>query len=95
MTFAVDRDERTIAVENESFRWAYLFMSFGMLAVVAYRSVALDEASWDLLAIVVLGGGVAAAYQWSHQVLTRRWLVNGLAALAAAAALAAIAAWLR
>jgi hypothetical protein len=95
MTSAVDRDERTIAVENASYRWAYLFLSFGLLAAVGYRSFAAGEAAWDLLALVVLGGGVAAAYQWSYAVLTKRWLVNGLAGVAAAAAIAALVAWLR
>jgi hypothetical protein len=95
MTSDVDRDERTLVVENESFRRAYHVMSFGLLAIVAYRSFASGEASWDLLALVVLGGVVAAAYQWSHRVLTRRWLVNGLAALAAAAAIAAIVGWMK
>ena len=33
---SVQRDERTVAVENASYRWAYLFLSFGLLALVAY-----------------------------------------------------------
>jgi hypothetical protein len=33
------------------------------------------EASWDLLALVVLGGVVNVLYQGSRQVLYRRWLV--------------------
>ena len=30
----VERDERTEAVENASFRWAYLVLSYGLLAAV-------------------------------------------------------------
>jgi hypothetical protein len=59
-TATVDRDERTVAIENATYRWAYLFLSFGLLAIVAFRSFALQESSWDLLAIVVLSGVVAA-----------------------------------
>jgi hypothetical protein len=54
----VDRDERTIAVENASYRWAYMFMSFGLLLLVGYRSFVHHESSWDLFALVILGGGV-------------------------------------
>jgi hypothetical protein len=95
MTAHVDRDERTLAVENASFRWAFHFISFGLLLTVAYRSFAHNESSWDLLALVVLGGLVASGYQWSHHVLTRRWVIHGLASLLAAAALAALLVWLR
>ena len=86
----VDRDERTLVVENASYRLGYLLMSFGLLVLVAYRSVAKKEAAWDLLALVVLGGGVASAYQLSHHVLTRRWLVKGLANGLVAALIAAL-----
>jgi hypothetical protein len=95
MTAHVDRDERTLVVENVGFRWAYHFLSFGLLAAVGYRSLAHDEAAWDLLSLVVLGGLVASGYQWSHRVLTKRWVVNVLASMLAAAVLAALLAWLR
>jgi hypothetical protein len=91
----VDRDERTVAVENASYRWAYLFLSYGLLLVVAYRSFANRENSWDLLALVVLGGAVGTVYQGSRRVLSRRWAALTLWALVAAAAVAAIGAWLR
>jgi hypothetical protein len=92
---SVQRDERTVAIENASFRWAYLFLAFGLLVIVAYRSLTLHESPWDLLALVVLGGGVAAAYQAFHNVLTRRWAVISLVSVVAAAALAALLVWLR
>jgi hypothetical protein len=78
-------DERTIAVEHASYRWAYLVLSYGLLLSVMYRSVMRHEASWDLLALVVLGGAVSALYQGSFRVLSRRWLL-----LSAAAALMAL-----
>jgi len=57
-TPSIERDERTITVENASYRCGSLFMSFGVLALVAYRSFARNEANRDLLALVVLGGFV-------------------------------------
>jgi formate/nitrite transporter FocA (FNT family) len=67
----VDRDERTVAIENASFRWAYLFLSFGLLTIVAYRSFALAQSSWDLLALVVLSGVVTAAFRYRRRAMTR------------------------
>ena len=54
----VQRDERTIAFENAGYRWSYLFLSFGLLALVAYRpsEVALgrpDQAAQHPLAPVI------------------------------------------
>jgi hypothetical protein len=95
MNASLDRDERTLVVENASFRWAYQFVSFGLLVLVGYRSFARGEAAWDLMALVVLGGVVASAYQWSQRVLTVRWLVNGLAGMFVAAVIAALIVLLR
>ena len=86
----VHRDERTTAVENASYRWAYLFLSFGLLALVGYRSFVNHEHPWDLLALVILGGGVSAAHQRYHDVLSRRWLVVSLLSALLALAFAAL-----
>ena len=91
----VQRDERTVLVENASYRWAYLFLSFGLLVLVAYRSFVHHESSWDLLALVVLGGGVGTAYQSFHRVLSARWAIASFLAVLIAAALAATMVWLR
>src|SRR4051812_42008920 len=91
----VDRDERTVAVENASYRWSYLCLSFGLLVVVAYRSLVHRESAWDLLALVVLGGVVGTAYQATHRVLSKYWAVASLAAVLLAAALAAVIAFFR
>ena len=66
-------DERTVAVENASYRYAYLVLSFGLLMAVGYRSFVLDQQSWDLLALVLLGGVVTTGFQGAGRVLTRRW----------------------
>ncbi|HEY3265713.1 MAG TPA: hypothetical protein VGM37_02215 [Armatimonadota bacterium] len=85
----VARDERTVSVENASYRLAYLFLSFGLLAIIAYRSYALRESCWDLFALVIAGGLVAQLYQASHRVLTRRWAATAALTLLAAAVVGA------
>ena len=86
----VQRDERTVVVENASFRWGYLFMSFGLLALVACRSLVWRESPWDLLLLVVLGGAVPVAYQGYHDVLTSRWAVRMFVAAVIGAIVAAV-----
>ena len=87
---AIVRDERTIAIENASYRWAYLLLSFGMLASVAWRAFVRDESSWDLLALVVVAGVLVTAYQAAHRVLSRRWAMVTMAAVLVAALLAVV-----
>ena len=52
----VGRDERTVAVENASFKWAYIFVAFALLIDGAYRGAVRHEAAWDLLALAILPG---------------------------------------
>ena len=91
----VERDERTIAIENAGYRWSNLVLSFGLLLLTMYRSLIRHEASWDLLGLVVLGGAVNVAYQWSGRVLYRRWIVMTIVTFALAAAVAAVMIGLR
>jgi hypothetical protein len=65
------RNERTVVVEDASYRLAYLFIAFALLLDVMYRSLVLREASWELLAIIILGGAISTLYQGWHKVLTR------------------------
>lgn len=88
----VQTDERTVAVEHASFRWAYLFLSYGLLAAVAYRSFVRHEQPWDLLALVVAGGIVSAGYQAANRTLSRRWAVIVGVTIVVAGVLAAVAA---
>ncbi|HSQ32688.1 MAG TPA: hypothetical protein VLN49_22690 [Gemmatimonadaceae bacterium] len=71
---SVDRDERTVAVENASYRLGYRFLSFAVLLSAAYRSIALKQSTWDLLAIVIFGGVVTTVYQRNQRILTLRWV---------------------
>jgi hypothetical protein len=78
------RDERETSVDQAADRLSYLVLSFGLLAIVAYRSLVDREASWDLLGLVVMGGLVGTAYRGRRRVVSRRWtlLVVGTAAVA-------------
>jgi hypothetical protein len=89
----VERDERTVAVENASYRWSYVVLCFGLLLAVIYRSLVRQEAAWDLLALVVIGGAVGTAYQGFQRVLTRQWTVTAILTMVAAAVGAFVVAW--
>ena len=94
----VERDERTIAVENEGIKLAYIFIVYGLLIDVMYRAWFLDEAAWDLMAFVILGGAVTTFYQAKHKALSTNWvkqalliaLIAGVIAFIIAAVLAAV-----
>ncbi len=65
------RDEREAAVEQGGDRLAYIVMSYGLLLIVAYRSFVDQQASWDLLALVVAGGIVSMGYRVWRRGLSR------------------------
>ncbi len=96
---AVHRDERTLVIENASYRWAFHVFAYGLLIIVAYRSFVKNEAAWDLLSLVVLGGVVASLYQWMHNVLTKRSALGIAVGMALAAVMGAVmvavVVWLR
>jgi hypothetical protein len=69
------RDEREAAVEQGGDRLAYIVLSYGLLVIVAYRSLVDRQASWDLLALVVLGGIVSVGYRRSRRALSRNALL--------------------
>jgi len=91
----VERDERTIAIENAGYRWSYLALSFALLVDIAFRSFVRGETSWDLFALIVLSGSLHAAYQAWKRALFARWIVIVLATLVTAAVVAAVVAMLR
>ena len=83
-----NRDERTESVENASYRLSYLTLSFGLLVISAYRSFVFHEATWDLLALVIVAGGINAVYQASRRVLYPRWAAMAVVTFVVAALLA-------
>ncbi len=74
----VERDERTVSVENAGYRWAYTFLSFALLIDVVYRGLFRHEAAWDLLALVIVGGFVCTIYQARQKTLPHGWAKTGM-----------------
>jgi len=66
---SVQRDERTVAVENASYRWACAFVTFALLIDGAYRGLVHNEAAWDLLALAIVPGIVCTIYQARQKTL--------------------------
>lgn len=72
----VERDERTLAVENASYRLGYNVAGWGLAASVMYRMVFLEEPPpWDLATLVLAATIITFGYQALHHVLSRRALM--------------------
>lgn len=69
----VTRDERTVAIENASCRLACTILMFGVLLSATLRGLLLNQACWDLLALVALSSGVVIFYRERHHTLAPRW----------------------
>lgn len=92
MTGLVPRDERELAVDHAADRLSYLVLSFGVLVVVAIRGLVAEEASWDLLALVIVAGAAGTLYRVRAGAAGRRWFAAaGLAAVLAGVIGAALA----
>ncbi len=89
---AVERDERTVAVENASYRWAYGVLTYALLVDVMYRSLFRHEAAWDLMALVIVGGAVCTVYQARQKTLGHGWVMKVVLGAVIAAVIAVIAA---
>jgi hypothetical protein len=74
MGFLVPRDEREAGIDAAADRLSYIVLSFGVLVVVAYRSMVQHEAAWELLALVVLGGAVGTAVRARRRAVSTRLL---------------------
>ena len=74
----VQRDERTVAVENASNRWALVVLTYGLLVDVMYRGFVHHEAAWDLMGLVIASGVICTVYQAHHRTLARRWVMKVL-----------------
>lgn len=87
----IERDERSVAVEDASYRVGYLFTVFALLLAVMYRSWFTGDPAWDLLAIVIVSGGITTAYQLRHQIVSSSSARRALLTAVGAAVLAAVA----
>lgn len=83
-------DERELSIHQAADRLAYLVLAFGVLVAVAYRSLVLDQASWDLLALVVGTGFVGAGYRIWKRAATPQWALLLVVTAAAAAVVALV-----
>jgi predicted Kef-type K+ transport protein len=86
------RDEREAAVEQGGDPLAYIVVSYGLLLIVAYHSFVEHQASWDLLALVVVGGIVSVVYRMWRRGLSRNALVLAGLTIAIAVAFGALVA---
>jgi hypothetical protein len=86
----IARDERTLAIENASYRLAYIVLTYGLLAAVAYRAFFLEQASWDLMGLVIAAGAITVGYQAFHRVLARQAMLIGVVAAVVAAVVALV-----
>jgi hypothetical protein len=93
MNHLVPRDEREQGIDHAADRLAYLVLSFGLLAIVAYRSFVDGAASWDLLGLVVLGGLVGTLYRVARRAVSREWVIVAAGTAAVALVVAAIVAF--
>lgn len=79
-----------MAVEKSSYFLAFRVIAFAILCDVIYRSFMLNEAPWDLLGIVTIGGLVALIYQVRYKTWTRSWVKIAVLSFAGALLIAAI-----
>jgi len=75
MGWLMTRDERETRIDESADRLAYLVVSYGLLAIVAYRGFVDHATSWDLLGLVVLGGVVGFAYRLGRRAVSERGMV--------------------
>ena len=89
---AVERDERTVTVENASYRWAYIVLTYALLVDVMYRGLFRHEAAWDLMALVIVGAAICTVYQARQKTLVHGWVMKAVLGAVIAAVIAFIAA---
>jgi hypothetical protein len=70
----VERDERTVAVENICYKWSSGFVAFALLMDGAYRGLVRHEAAWDLFALAIIPPLVGSIYQARQKTLGKRWI---------------------
>lgn len=81
-TPSVECDERTVAVENASYRWGWFLLYLGVLSDGCYRVYVRQEAPIDLLVLAIGSGAFCTLYQARQKALThgrsKKMLLIGL-----------------
>lgn len=82
----VQADERTIAVAYAANTWGLNFLLYALLIDIIYRSAVLDQACWDLFALIIVSGAINMFYMAKHkalvQVFSRKlWVVMAVVAV--------------
>ena len=70
---SVVRDERTVAVENASYKWAYYFLVWPLVIDALYRQKVRNEEVGDLIALVCASGAIGLVYLIIHKAWVSRW----------------------
>jgi Family of unknown function (DUF6442) len=70
----IEKDERTVFIENQSYKYGCAILNFGILIDIIYRSVRFNEASWDLFGLIFLSGLVTTVYQYKQKIFTKNWI---------------------
>ncbi|MGI6451302.1 MAG: hypothetical protein ACOX3R_13890 [Desulfitobacteriia bacterium] len=86
----VEKDERTIFVENTSYKFGYRFVTFALLFDILYRSISFNDACWDLFGIIICSGLIVSIYQYRQKILGKSWLRTFLLTFISAALIAGI-----
>lgn len=74
----VIRDERTVAVENASYKLGFILLLFGLMVIVGVRALVLHQTLWEGMALVIVSSGVATFCQRKQRILPRRWPLVGM-----------------
>jgi hypothetical protein len=86
----IEKDERTTFIENESYKYGYIILNFGILINIIYRSFKLNEAPWDLFGLIFLSGLVTTIHQYKHKIFTKNWIKSILLLVIVTATIAAV-----
>lgn len=84
----IEKDERTIFIENKSYKYGCTILNFGLLIDIIYRSIRFNEASWDLFGLLFAGGLVMTVYQYKYKTFASNWKNRYLLLIIATAVLA-------
>lgn len=99
VTAEVERDERTVSIENASYRLGFFILYIGVLWDACYRAYFRHEAPFDLLALAIGSAAISTVYQVRRKALTRgrfrKILVGALVFGVLGAVWALILAWSR